>query len=153
MNFDGKLVFVCPRLEVWDFLLDVERFAACVPGVQQFKKLDEHTFAGTITAAVGPISGAFNFCASILQSHPPHEMLARLEGTDSVTKSKLDGKIALTLTELAPGQTELAYNATVGIQGRLAILGDMILRATAMLMLEQFFARLRAELEGQGRQS
>jgi carbon monoxide dehydrogenase subunit G len=80
-------------------------------------------------------------------------MLARLEGTDSVTKSKLDGKIALTLTELAPSQTELAYNASVGIQGRLAILGDMILRATATLMLEQFFARLRAELEGKGRQS
>ena len=153
MNFDGKLVLATPRLEVWDFLLDVERFAACVPGVQQFKRLDEHTFAGTIAASVGPISGAFNFCASILESRPPHEMLARLEGTDSVTKSKLDGKIALTLTEPAPSQTELAYNATVGIQGRLAILGDMILRATATLMLEQFFARLRAEREGKGHQS
>ena len=153
MNFDGKLVLARTRPEVWDFLLDVERFAACVPGVQHFKKLDEHTFQGTIGAAVGPISGAFNFCASILESRPPHEMLARLEGTDSATKSKLDGKIALTLTEPAAGQTELAYNATVGIQGRLAILGDMILRATATLMLEQFFARLRAELEGKSRET
>ena len=153
MNFDGKLVLARTRLEVWNFLLDVERFAACVPGVQQCKKLNEHTFEGTIAASAGPISGAFNFCASILESRPPHEMLARLEGTDSVTKSKLDGKIALTLTEPAPGQTELAYDATVGIQGRLAILGDMILRTTATLMLEQFFARLRAELEGKSRET
>jgi carbon monoxide dehydrogenase subunit G len=50
-------------------------------------------------------------------------------------------------------QTELSYNAAVGIQGRLAILGDMILRATATLLVEEFIRRVRIEIENETRQS
>jgi carbon monoxide dehydrogenase subunit G len=153
VKLEGKTVLGRPPEAVWDFLLDVERFSGCVPGVQEVKKLDERTFEGTISAAVGPITGAFNFRATIIDSVAPREMLARLDGTDTVTKSKLTGEIALTLQRLEAMQTELSYNAAVGIQGRLAILGDMILRATATLMVEEFIRRVRIEIESETRQS
>jgi carbon monoxide dehydrogenase subunit G len=153
VKLEGKTVLGRPPEAVWDFLLDVERFSGCVPGVQEVKKLDERTFEGTISAAVGPITGAFNFRATIIDSVAPREMLARLDGTDTVTKSKLTGEIALTLQRLEAMQTELSYNAAVGIQGRLAILGDMILRATATLLVEEFIRRVRIEIENETRQS
>jgi carbon monoxide dehydrogenase subunit G len=153
VKLEGKTVLGRPPEAVWDFLLDVERFSGCVPGVQEVKKLDERTFEGTISATVGPITGAFNFRATIIDSVAPREMLARLDGTDTVTKSKLTGEIALTLQRLEAMQTELSYNAAVGIQGRLAILGDMILRATATLLVEEFIRRVRIEIENETRQS
>jgi len=151
--FEGKVILAAPTSKVWDFLLDVDRFSACVPGVQEIKKLDDHSFDGTLAATVGPISGSFAFRASIVESRPPEEMLARLEGTDSVTKSKLNGEITIGLNEIEKTQTELGYHATVAVQGRLAILGDMILRATATLLLEEFIRRLRAQVEDESRQS
>jgi carbon monoxide dehydrogenase subunit G len=53
----------------------------------------------------------------------------------------------LKLRPIANGETELAYRADVQIQGRLAILGDMMLRSTSALMLEELTKRLRTELE------
>ncbi len=147
MTFEGKIILAAHPLKVWDFLLDIDRFSSCVPGVEEVKKLDERTFAGTLSASVGPISGAFNFCAAIVESHPPTQMVASLEGTDSVTKSKLQGTITMTLGPLAQTQTELIYHANVGVQGRLAILGDMILRTTATLLIEEFLRKLRAQLQ------
>jgi carbon monoxide dehydrogenase subunit G len=151
--FEGNVILAAPTLKVWDFLLDVDRFSTCVPGVQEIKKIDEHNFAGTMAATVGPISGAFTFRASIVESRPPDEMLARLEGTDSVTKSKLNGEITIALNGIEKAQTALGYRATIAVQGRLAILGDMILRATATLLLEEFLRRLRAQVEGESQQS
>lgn len=170
MNFEGKATVSAPASKVWDFLLDVDRFATCVPGVEEVKRIDERTFEGALSAAVGPISGSFTFRAFIVASRPPSEMLARLEGSDSVTRSKLNGDIQIVLTEPAGGdsrtgaapfaegglspspsprpRTELAYRAKVTVEGRLAIVGDMILRTTASLLIEEFLRRLRARIEG-----
>jgi carbon monoxide dehydrogenase subunit G len=74
-------------------------------------------------------------------------MAAELNGTDSVTKSAIKGNVNMTLTSLGPRETRLGYHATVDVKGRLAILGDMVLRATANLMLEEFTRRLSRKLE------
>ena len=41
------------------------------------------------------------------------------------------------------------YKADIKIKGRLAILGDMVLRATATLILQEFSRRLHKELGDQ----
>jgi hypothetical protein len=147
MNFDGKIRVAAERAKVWDFLLDANRFASCVPGVEQVTQIDDRTFEGKIIARVGPISGSFSFRSSIVDSRPPEEMSARIEGSDSVTKSTLTGLMNMNLQESGPNRTELGYSANVEVKGRLAILGDMILRATATLILEEFVRSLKSQLE------
>jgi hypothetical protein len=147
MNFDGKIRVAAERAKVWDFLLDANRFASCVPGVEQVTQIDDRTFEGKIIARVGPISGSFSFRSSIVDSRPPEEMSARIEGSDSVTKSTLTGLMNMNLQESGPKRTELGYSANVEVKGRLAILGDMILRATATLILEEFVRSLKSQLE------
>jgi len=78
---------------------------------------------------------------------PPHRMTAMVEGTDSVTKSIMVSDVRLTLDETGPLETALAYHTTVDIRGRLAILGDMVLRATAAVMLEEFTKRLKERVD------
>ncbi len=152
MILDGKIDLDVPAKEAWDFLLDINRFSSCMPGVEQVTQVDDCTFDGVIGAAVGPISGKFSFRATILESNPPKEMQVRTEGKDSVTGSGLTANVALALQETVASHTELSYHANVEIKGRLAILGDMILRATASLMMDEFARRLRAKLEsGEGK--
>jgi carbon monoxide dehydrogenase subunit G len=73
-------------------------------------------------------------------------MTATVDGVDSVTKSALTANVAMTLDPLSAQQTALTYRATVNVKGRLAILGDMVLRATAALILEEAIKRLKAQL-------
>lgn len=147
MTFEDKLLLNAPAAEVWDLLLDVNRFAACMPGVEQVTQIDDHTFDGVMTARVGPMSGKFAFRAKIVESDPPRQLAANVEGADSVTKSKLTADMGMTLTPRGENQTELAHRATVEMHGRLAILGDMVMRATASLLIDEFGKRLRQQLE------
>ncbi|OGQ84131.1 MAG: hypothetical protein A3F90_17910 [Deltaproteobacteria bacterium RIFCSPLOWO2_12_FULL_60_19] len=147
MIFEGTIDVGASPLRVWDFLMDIEKFASCLPGLEQVTQVDERTFNGVISAAVGPISGKFTFRSTMVESAPPAEMVVQTEGTDSVTNSAVSVTMKVALTGKIASRTELGYHAEVGIRGRLAILGDMVLRATAVLVLEEFARRLRAQLE------
>lgn len=147
MLLEGKFEVKTPMAEAWGFLTDVERFSSCMPGVEQARQLDEQTFSGKISASVGPVSGTFSFRARILESRPPREMIVRIDGIDSVTGSNVGADVQITLKELGQRSTEVAYSSNVQLKGRLAILGDMVLRATAGVMLEEFARRLKKRLD------
>ena len=149
MIFDGKIDLDVPVQKVWEFLIDINKFSTCLPGIDEVKQIDDKTFDGVLTATVGPISGKFSFRASIVESRPPEQMAVRTEGTDSVTKSIVNADMTVDLKSTASDKTEMGYKADVKIKGRLAILGDMVMRATATLILQEFERRLQKGLAEQ----
>lgn len=146
MTFEDRVVLDAPAPRVWELLLDPDCIAACMPGVENVTRVDDRTFDAAIAASVGPISGKFTFRAHIVESKPPTEMAAEVDGVDSVTKSTVRVNMAMALDALTADTTALAYRATVDVKGRLAILGEMVLRATAALMVEESIKRLRQQL-------
>ena len=149
MIFDGKIDLDAPVDNAWDFLIDINKFSACLPGIEEVKQIDDKTFEGALVAAVGPISGKFTFRATIVESVPPNQMVVRTEGTDSVTKSTVNADMTVDLRKLTDNKTQMDYKADIKIKGRLAILGDMVLRATATLILQEFTRRLHKGLGDQ----
>ena len=146
MIFDGKIDLDVPAEKAWDFLIDINKFSTCLPGIDEIKQVDDKTFDGMISATVGPISGKFSFRSTIIESRPPEQMVVSTEGTDSVTKSTVNADMTMNLVRAADDKTEMNYRADVQIKGRLAILGDMVLRATATLILQEFARRLNKAL-------
>jgi uncharacterized protein len=146
MIFDGKIDLEVPVQKAWDFLIDINKFSTCLPGIDQITQIDDKTFEGIISAAVGPISGKFNFRSTILESRPPEQMVVRTQGTDTVTKSTVNADMTVDLHSTAEAKSQMDYKADVQIKGRLGILGDMVLRATATLILQEFTRRLRKGL-------
>ncbi|TMA98246.1 MAG: hypothetical protein E6J74_01925 [Deltaproteobacteria bacterium] len=143
MIFDGKIDLDVPVQKAWEFLIDINKFSTCLPGIDEVKQIDDKTFDGIISATVGPISGKFNFRSTIVESRPPEQMVVRTEGTDSVTKSTVNADMTVDLRSISDTKSQMDYQADVKIKGRLAILGDMVLRATATLILQEFTRRLR----------
>src|SRR5687768_13827569 len=128
MILDGKIELDVPVQKAWEFLIDINKFSTCLPGIDEVKQIDERTFDGVISATVGPISGKFNFRSTILESRPPEQMVVRTEGTDSVTKSAINADMTVDLRSISETKSQMDYKADVKIKGRLAILGDMVLR-------------------------
>ena len=72
MKLDGRIEIGAPAREVWDFVLDPERLSSCVPGVRDVQAIDERTFTGRISAAVGPMQSDFAFqCVITRAEFPP----------------------------------------------------------------------------------
>lgn len=146
MKYQGKVAFRAAPADIWRVALDIEQFAECMPGVRDVVKIDDRSFEGGMSAKVGPVSGDFTFRAEIVEADEPVRLVARVEGQDSLTKSAMTASIEMTLAA-TEGGCELAYASDVAIKGRLGIVGDMILRATGMQVIEEFFNRLRAKVE------
>lgn len=146
MILDGKIDLEVAPEKAWDFLIDIDKFSTCLPGIDEVTQIDDKTFDGVISAAVGPISGKFSFRSTIVESDPPAQLVVRTEGKDSVTKSTVNADMTVALRRVSEAKTEMDYRADVKIAGRLAILGDMVLRATATLILQEFTRRLKKGL-------
>ena len=146
MILDGKIDLNAPAEKAWDFLIDINKFSTCLPGIDEVTQIDDKTFDGIISATVGPMSGKFNFRSTILESRPPEQMVVRTEGMDSVTKSTVNADMTVDLRRVSDTKSQMDYKADVKIKGRLAILGDMVLRATATLILQEFTRRLHKGL-------
>jgi carbon monoxide dehydrogenase subunit G len=147
MKLAGQIEIAAPAERLWTLINDPIALAGCIPGVQDVRQLDERTFGGSITAAVGPMEGHFEFTAVIEDSTFPTSLLVRLSGVDSVTRSQLVATVQSSAEVLAAERTRLAYSAVIDVKGRLAIIGDMILRATASVMIGELVKCLKARLE------
>src|ERR1051325_301487 len=146
MILDGTIDLDVPAEKAWDFLIDINKFSTCLPGIDEVTQIDDKTFDGIISANVGPISGKFNFRSTILESRPPEQMVVRTGGVDSVSKSTVNHAMTVYVRGVSEAKTEMDYKADVKIKGRLGILGDMVLRATATLILQEFTRRLHKGL-------
>lgn len=149
MLIEGKIDVPADRQGLWDFLLDLERFSSCLPGIESVEQLDDNTFTGVLTTRLGPMSGSFNFRSTIVERVPPSAMKTRTEGKDSVTGSTVRTEMDLRLEETASARSTLSYRANVEVSGPLAIIGDMVLRGTATFLMTDFARRLRARLEAE----
>jgi len=152
MKLGGKIDIAAPASEVWAFILDPERLSGCVTGVRDGQAVDDRTFTGSITAAVGPIQSDFAFRSVIVRAAFPSDLGVsdlgvEMTGTDTMTRSTLTAEVAVALESPDADQTLLRYRAVVAIKGRLSILGEMILRATAGAMIGEVAKRMRAQLE------
>jgi len=147
MKFEGTITVEHPKDAVWDFVLDIKKFSSCMPGLDSIDQINDTTFDGVISAKVGPMSGKFSFRSTITDTNPKESLTVSVEGTDSVTKSAVIASVNALMEEPRENCTELKYRAQVDIKGRLAIVGDMILRATTSLILEEFRKRLGKALD------
>ena len=147
MRLEGTIDIAAPAEAVWAVIIDPTDLAACVPGVSSVRQLDERSFEGSVRASVGPIDGDFAFRSVLLRQDFPSDLVVEVEGTDSMTKSRVVAHIEAGLTATDAGTTTLTYRANVTTKGRLAIIGDMVLRATAGVMIGQVTKCLRSRLE------
>jgi uncharacterized protein len=150
MRLAGGVDIAAPARDVWDFVLDPTRLASCIPGITDVRQADDHTFDGHLQAAVGPMHGQFEFRSVIERSTFPTDLVVGISGVDSITRSRVRIGVDAALEVRAAAVTRMEYVMSVNVEGRLAILGEMILRATAGAVIGQVTACMRSRLEGTG---
>lgn len=82
----------------WEILSDIRRIAHSIPGVKLTDVLDERTYKGTISVALGP--AALNFASSVkLEEIDPIKHTARLQaqGTDAEGRGDVHGTLSFRL--------------------------------------------------------
>ena len=133
---------------VWAFLTDVDRVAKCMPGAAITQKIDDKTYAGTMTVKVGPVSTSYKGKV-VFERLDPAAMEAEIMATGQDVKGKggADMRMTSRVREIAPGETEVTATSKVNITGILAQMGRGMVQDVSDQLFQIFSQRMRAELE------
>ena len=145
MIIEDRLRAAAPIEDVWDFLLDIPRVSACMPGVEDVRQVDADVYEGKLKVKIGPVAAAFDGVVTLTERDPQRHVAARIEGRDNLTSSSVTATFAADLSQVLDG-TEISYKMDVGMRGRLAQFGLAVFKATAKKMTAQFAECLQEKL-------
>jgi hypothetical protein len=150
MGLDITKTFVvnAPAEAVWAFLVDLPRVARCMPGAAIGEKLDERTYAGTMTIKVGPVTSSYRG-KIVFEKLDAEGKIAEIVATGQDVRGKggADMRLRSQLKEVAPGETEVVALSTVNVTGILAQMGRGMIQDVSDQLFQVFSKKMRAELE------
>jgi carbon monoxide dehydrogenase subunit G len=150
MLLTGKFTLNAPIQKSWESLLRPETLASCIPGCEEVRAIDEKNYVSTIKQKVGPISVRFKFTTALTEIDPPVHLKAVGKGADLFKAGSLTHEAVVDLKAISAEEVEVSYQTNVRIVGRLAILGDRIIRAKAKSLEKEFTEALRKKLSETG---
>ena len=148
MQFEKEVEISAPRQKVWDFIWDVDRFIACVPGCKEAKTLEPgKRYAATMVEKVGPFRVEFPTTIEVLEREELTRIKAQASGADNKIGSRMKILLDVNLREQGD-KTVLGFVAGVDILGKLAALGHGIIKRKADQVLDEFAGAVKKQLEG-----
>ena len=137
---------------VWEFMTDVEKVSACIPGAQYEDDLGNDKHSVMLVIKVGPIRSSYRTTVSIRSlDEEGHTIEIEGQGTDTKGKGGAMMEMVGKLTENEDGTTEINGDSTVKIQGMLAQFGSRMVEDVSNQIFLQFTRSLAAKLEDNGK--
>jgi carbon monoxide dehydrogenase subunit G len=145
MKFDHVVRVSADKATVQAFLDDVPAAAKCLPGVEDVHAVETDVYDGRIRVRIGPLG--LNI-AGRARLHRGDDDAWRLqgEGRDGRAGAGVKAALEARLTELSPSETEVRLSADVQLSGRLAELGQPLIKRKADAMVQEFGENLRRTL-------
>jgi len=150
LQFQKEVEILATREKVWQFIWDVDRFIACVPGCKDAKTVEEgKRYTAIMTEKVGPFKVEFPTTIDVIERVELTRIKAQATGADNKIGSRMKIDLAVNLRE-QDNKTILEFVAGVDILGKLAALGHGIIKRKADQVLDEFAQAVKQKLEGDG---
>jgi hypothetical protein len=146
MIIEGKFTVKAPINKLWDTLFDVQALAACLPGTEEIKQIDDKTYDVTMKQKVGIIKVTMKGRQVLTKVEAPSHLEMEGEAEDVTKLGRMKDKVTMDLKELAGGEVEISYNIDVSMVGKLAMFGDRVMRSKATEIEREFVKNLSAKL-------
>jgi carbon monoxide dehydrogenase subunit G len=144
--FEEEFTVDAPPDAVWDFLLDPERVAPCLPGCESVEVQNATTYKVRLTVKVGFLSTTQNLKVDIVESDRPRHLVSVARGEDRKLASQVEVRNTLDLSPASAGATLVRYRSDVRVLGRLGSVGDAVMKVKAKQVAADFAANVRTAI-------
>jgi carbon monoxide dehydrogenase subunit G len=147
LKLTEELPLNAPIDEVWKLLRDTPRLTGLLPGVENVAALNEpgvEAYSASVSEKVGPFKVTMNIEVRITETIEPSLLKAAIKGADTVGLNRITGSMQVALSP-APSGTQMHFEASIEILGKLATLGAVPIRRRTT----QAFAELAHNIQGQ----
>jgi len=133
--------------DIWKLLRDTPRLTGLLPGVESVAVLDEpgaEAYVATVNDKIGPFKVTMKLQVRVTEALEPTILKASLKGADSLSQNRMTGSLQVALSPEDLG-TEMHFEASVEILGKLATLGAVPMRRRTT----QLFGEFARNIQGQ----
>jgi carbon monoxide dehydrogenase subunit G len=151
MTFTQSCTITASREVVWDFLMDMQNIAQCLPGVEDVRQVDTETYDGTLRIKMGPIALALQGTISVeVKDRPQWHGAMRAEAKDRKLGGGVRARFGMDLLDRGAAETELRVTLEAHVLGKIGEFGQPLMRKRADAMLQDFAHCVSQRLSGAG---
>jgi carbon monoxide dehydrogenase subunit G len=149
MQFEHEFYLPLPINQAWAVLTDIERIAPCMPGAQ-LEEIDGNHYKGSVKIRVGPITTQYRGTAVMLeQDAAARRMVLEGKGADSFGQGNAAAHAVGFLHEEGD-RTRVTLTTDLQISGKVAQLGQGVMKDVSAKLLKQFVTNLEKKLAAEG---
>ncbi|OWP56855.1 MAG: hypothetical protein B2I17_03595 [Thermoplasmatales archaeon B_DKE] len=145
LDFEGTFEVSAKANDVFDFLMDADKLAQCIPGLQKVDKVSNEEFTVLVRVGVAFIKDNFTIKFKVVESDPGKH--AKFSGNGMGKSGTMDLIATMDLTEIA-GKTNMVWSAKVSVGGKIGSLGQRVMAGQAEKIIKQMFESIKANLTG-----
>lgn len=145
MEFSGTEIISASIKDVWAYLMDVHKVAACGPGFQSLKEIEPEHWELLVSTRVGPIKTKMTLDVTRPEKHEPDHMVIKVH--TKTHGSTIEVLAEIHLIALDAVKTRMDWNANAVVRGMLASVGTRMIDSTAEKQTAQFFTCLKDHLQ------
>lgn len=152
MKFEHRVEIPAPQAEVRAFLDDVPRSARCLPGMEELQPLEDGWYEGRVGMKVGPVG--FHFSGRARLERESERWRLAGEGRDRRVGAGVVAHVEASLSDLpadganAAAGTAMLIAAEMQFSGRLAELGQPLIKRKADALVREFAVNVQRALTG-----
>jgi carbon monoxide dehydrogenase subunit G len=147
MQFENHFDVDVPIDQVWDALLDVERVAPAVPGARVLERTSDEAYKVAIKVRVGPMSMTYNGEVEITErDEAAHRAVMKARAKESRGQGTANADVTMVLTG-ENGRTSATVTTDVELSGKVATMGQGVLKDVSGRLVTSFAENLAAMLE------
>ena len=130
----------------WNFVTDARRVASCMPGAEIVEEIDDKTYVGKAKVKLGAITTSYKGQVVFTEIDADARTM-KLSGEGRETGGgTAKGSLNVQLAESSEGGTELSFDVTVDLTGKVMQMGRGMIKGVSAQLFKQFSANAQAQI-------
>ena len=139
MLIENEFTVEAPTEFLWDYLLDVEKIAPCMPGAELTEVVDDRNWKGKLNAKFGPVALAFAGTVTMQErDDQAHRVVLHAKGMEQKGKGAANATVTSWLEPPVDGNVTVKMQADITLTGAAAQLSRGLLPEISKKLTQQF---------------
>ncbi len=137
MKLKGEVTVNAMQEEVWQLFMDPTQLCRVIPGCEQARQLDETHYEAILSVKVQFMTIRSKAQGTLLEAEAPHRLVGEMLGEPLSMAGAFRARLTIDLVQVGSA-TDVQYEMDLTMLGRLASLGEAIIRSTSKHLTAEF---------------
>lgn len=138
MQLSDAFEIAARKEDVWSVFMDAEKLAACVPGCKDIRTISPTKYEATMEVKIQFMTITFKATGELKEAVEGETLHVEMIGQPLALAGLFRNRLTLQLNELEPVLTQVRYEMDLQMTGRLASLGEILMKGTVKKSASEF---------------